>query len=239
MVSDADGSVFDVTVQRSILAETLEPQAAAMLISRSGDTQGGLSRVSVHHNLFSHNTHRNPRVTSTERVEPITIPPEVQVINNVVYNWSNRVGTTKANVRVDLVGNYLKSGPISNPSLTNVYRHEHALIDDASDIAKDPSILISGNIRIPDFTDPTVDNWQLLTFHYHIGEESLPLEWRRTTRLSAVVPVTVESASEAVISTMNDVGANKRLKGDGTFTPRSPGASSPGIPSRSRLWAIS
>lgn len=136
IVSRADDSVFDVTVQRSILAETLVPHATAMLISRSGDTQGGLSRVSVHHNLFSHNTHRNPRVTSTERVEPITIPPEVQVINNVVYNWSNRVGNTKGNVRVDLVGNYLKSGPISNPSLTNVYRHEHAPSDDASDIAK-------------------------------------------------------------------------------------------------------
>lgn len=219
-ISEADGSVFDITVQRSILAETLEPHATAMLISRSGDTQGGLSRVSVHHNLFAHNTHRNPRVTSTERQEPITIPPEVQVVNNVVYNWSNRVGNTKANVRVDLVGNYMKSGPRSNSNLENVYRHEHAPPDDASDIARAPSILISGNIQTPNFTDATVDNWQLLTFAYHIRGESLPLEWRRTSRLFAVVPVTVESASEAFSSVMDDVGANKRLNGDGTFTPR-------------------
>jgi hypothetical protein len=221
MVSDADESVFDVTIQRSILAATLEPHATAMLISRSGDTRGALSRISVHHNLFAHNTHRNPRVTATERVEPITIPAQVQVINNVVYNWSDRVGNTKANVLVDLVGNYLHPGPMSRKRLRhNAFRHEHVGSQISLIPLPDPSLFVAGNLQSHVFKDPNEDNWKLMAYHYLHSGEPLPLEWRRRTRRIAAVPITVQSATDAFASVIADVGANKRLNADGTFTRR-------------------
>ena len=47
-----------------------------------GDPLGG--RISVHHNLFAHNTHRNPRTTSGG----------TEVVNNVVYNWKYWIGSS-------------------------------------------------------------------------------------------------------------------------------------------------
>jgi pectate lyase len=65
--------------------------------------------ISVHHNLFAHNTARNPQVTS---------PGRVQVVNNVVFNYgdsalqtSNPYGPPQA----EIVGNYFKAGPDSDP----------------------------------------------------------------------------------------------------------------------------
>lgn len=72
----------------------------------SGDATGD---ISVHHNLFAHNTARNPQVSS---------PGRVQIINNVIYNYGDSALQTSnpyGAPQIDIVGNYFKAGPDSDP----------------------------------------------------------------------------------------------------------------------------
>lgn len=65
--------------------------------------------VSVHHNLFADNTARNPQVSA---------PGDVQVVNNVVFNYvDSALQTSNAHgaPHVDIVANYFRAGPDSDP----------------------------------------------------------------------------------------------------------------------------
>ncbi len=65
--------------------------------------------ISVHHNLFAHNTARNPQVTS---------PGLIQVVNNVIFNYGDSALQTSnpyGPPQVEIVGNYFKAGPDSDP----------------------------------------------------------------------------------------------------------------------------
>lgn len=204
-----DEPIYNVTVQRTIMAEGLSVQSNGIQISGVQDYSDPnnpveawrqISDVSLHHNLFIHNTHRNPRVISSG----------TEVINNVVYNWKHRIGSTRSATRIDYLNNYFKDGPMSNFD-------ELIWYEDCSDSHPDwvcplpePSIYIDGNITLPLFPDPTVDNWQVLKHFKTLAP--LPLPFRRQTRLTQPeVPVIVHSAVDAFASILNDVGANARL----------------------------
>ena len=209
--STAGWNTADVTIQRSIIAQTLEPHSTGTLIARYGNNDQKTERISVHHNLYAHNDYRNPKISAHLEV---TIPPEVQVINNLVYNWGNRVGKTKGGAKVDFIGNYWKAGPRSN--IDNIYLHEHAPKDDPNISFPDPSILIKNNIALPKYPDPNKDNWQLYQYHYHLTGP-LPIAWRRYIPLTSAIPVITQSAQEAYTSIIDDVGCNRRLTGDGSW----------------------
>ena len=209
--STSGWNVADVTIQRSIIAETLEPHSTGTLITRYGNNDQKTERISVHHNLYAHNGHRNPTISAHLEV---TTPPEVQVINNLVYNWQNRVGTTKGGAKVDFIGNYWKAGPMSTTD--RIYRHLHAPSDDPNTIFPDPSIFIESNIALPNYPDPNEDNWQLYQYHYHLTGP-LPLAWRRHTPLTSTIPIIVQSPQEAYTSILGDVGCNGRLVADGSW----------------------
>ena len=100
--------VRDVTFQWCIISEGLQnsihPEGAhsmGLLIGRNLSKQ-----ISVHHTLFAHNYARNPVAQGAT---------EVEVINNVVYNWGNRgteIGEEQgiANSRANVIGNVYKPG---------------------------------------------------------------------------------------------------------------------------------
>ena len=209
--STSGWNTADVTIQRSIIAETLEPHSTGTLITRYGENDQKTERISVHHNLYAHNNYRNPAISAHLEV---TTPPEVQVINNLVYNWGNRVGSTKGGAKVDFIGNYWKAGPMSN--VDNIYLHEHAKYDDPTMIFPDPSIFIETNIASPKYPDPNEDNWQLYQYHYHLTGP-LPLAWRRHTPLTSTIPIIVQPPQEAYTSILDDVGCNGRLAADGSW----------------------
>jgi pectate lyase len=192
----------------------LMPHATGLLI---GTTEGDreISRITVHHNLMAHNGHRNPRVSGVQ--DAALSAPKVQVINNVVYNWRNRVGTTVGRVEVDLIANFWRAGPMSAAGRDRAFRHEHALHNDAAHVFPAPSIYIAKNLHDPNFTQPDEDNWALLTYHYHLSGTPLPLDWRRSAPLRAPIPVTIQGAREALASVIADVGHNKRLAADGSW----------------------
>lgn len=210
-------NIHDVTFQRCILAETLEPHSTSSITSRYGEYDQIVDRVSFHHNLFAHSNHRNPRIASHL---PAISGIRSQVVNNVVYNWGHRVGETKGAARTDFYGNYWKLGPMSNRN--NVYLHEHV---DGRGRLPDPSIYIQNNLVDPAFADPRRDNWRLITFGFsgsgYSAGNRLPLKWRRLAPLrganAPIYPVTLQSpykVYESIVQERN-VGSNSRLDEDG------------------------
>ena len=211
MAPSDTGTISDITIQNSIIAETLYDHSTGMLITSYVDETGrpDNSRVSILRNLFAHNGHRNPRVSYV---------PEVQVINNVVYNWDGRVGTTKGSASPDFIANYWKPGPTSN--IEKSYLHEHADPSDPTIVFPPPSIFIEGNLIPPKSPSSAADNWSLFTFNYHLRGQQLPTEWRRFTPHNSPIPVTILSAEEAYETVLADVGANARLDEYGNWVRR-------------------
>jgi pectate lyase len=105
-------TAHDITVQWSIISEALNnsvhPEGAHSKGFGIGGDGGGSYNISVHHNLFAHNDHRNPQVSNNG---------SVALINNVIYNYGTKaISSSDVDDRVELnvVGNYVKPGPNSN-----------------------------------------------------------------------------------------------------------------------------
>ena len=66
----------NITVQWCIISEGLEPHGMGLLIG-ANEHRHSIRNVSVHHNLFAHNSRRNPRLAAVSPVE---------VVNNVIFD---------------------------------------------------------------------------------------------------------------------------------------------------------
>jgi pectate lyase len=117
---------YNISLQRTIIANAIEHDALyggkGALIGMTAITnpQYNTKNISIHHNLFAHNHSRSPAIRTTG---------EVEVVNNVIYNWytfggeidnNNGKGsaTTQSN-RANFIGNYYKDG-----HNTLAYRYE-------------------------------------------------------------------------------------------------------------------
>lgn len=198
--SDAWPEIVNITLQRSIIAEGLDPHSTGTQTGGEVRVAGwrGVHDITIHHNLYVHNSHRNPGIGSLR----------TQVINNVVYNWSPRVGSTSRDIDVDWIGNYFKPGPMSNPD--TYLTHMAFPAESPEDPWPPPSLYLSGNVAPPEHPNPRADNFDLYTIHY--TGMPLPDSFRRKEPLQAGgVPVTVQRAYDAYDSVLADVGANARL----------------------------
>lgn len=207
--------IHKITIQRSIMAEGLAGHSNGMLISGEWDDSDPNNPIdnwrqvydlSIHHNLFVHNTHRNPRVTSGG----------AQIINNVTYNWKSRIGSTTRGSISDFINNYFKAGPMSN--LRRLLLHENFSLRRLFKPYADPSIYTVGNIVEPVYLDPTADNWRIHKLNYLFT--SVPKHYHRHTPLPrAPIPITQQPAYAAYASVLRDVGANARLDCLGNWVP--------------------
>jgi pectate lyase len=203
MAPDKDGlpPIQYITIQRTILAESLEGHSTGLNIQGEGDGDRwkDVRNITVHHNLFADNGERNPRVTSAG----------AKVFNNVAYNWNNHVGSTIRGSVIDWINNYWKFGP--NSKSTEILLHEDRPGNNMPLYPSTPSIYIAGNIVDPEYPDSDIDNWPLYSLRFN-DFAALPGDYRRYTPLpSAPITETVQSAVEAYHSVLDDVGANKRL----------------------------
>jgi pectate lyase len=94
-VDISDGS-HDVTVQWSILAETV----------KNSLIRTGVYNVSLHHNLFVKGDERNPQLDGAESID---------IVNNVIADWSTNYGTRIRNgASANLVKNFYAPGTRSD-----------------------------------------------------------------------------------------------------------------------------
>jgi len=138
-----EGRPTNVTLSWNLIADAITPSSAlagkAILVSGAGSGGPGTAvsgemadRVTVHHNIMSHNDQRNPQISgnSTSGV----IEPNVDVRDNIMHNWTN-YGT-----RVRYAGS---ANLVKNIFLSSV-RPDAALI-----IEQAGPVYTSGNIAPP------------------------------------------------------------------------------------------
>jgi hypothetical protein len=192
-------AIQDVTLQRSIVAETLNPHSTGFLINGApSDDRPPISRIAIHHNLFAQNSHRNPLVAYHKGIK---------VVNNVVHNSRSRVGRTRYDPEIDYIGNYYQRGPWTAFRRVPLQHESWA----SSDI---PSVYLADNIA--DWMQ-VADNRDLIRFD--TGGPLPAAAFRSGPIASAPVPITIQSAQAAFASVLYDVGANARLDCHGRWVP--------------------
>jgi hypothetical protein len=106
------GGVRDVTVQWCVIGESLNKSVHGKGAHGYGSLVRAVGGVTLHHNLWIHNTARNPRLGDNYGKPPY---PVFDVRNNVMYNWGGICsGMTGDKLSTNYVGNYLRPGPDSS-----------------------------------------------------------------------------------------------------------------------------
>lgn len=187
-------TVPDVTVQWSTIS-----MAATEGHSEAGHNYGLLSkrpRVSLHHNLFAHQSSRNPGVGRG--------PAEVR--NNVVYNFSRGfIHHNPPDGHFNIVGNYYRQGPDGNakpfyfdddPGENLAYYLADNYIDDPGDY-----LGIVGN--------PWADDLFLDVYGGLGKDESYrsDTEFDFTVEVPGSIPITTQSPQDAYASVLDAAGA--------------------------------
>jgi hypothetical protein len=147
---DEDASFYDnanFTVQWSYITESLYASVHPKGFHGYGGIWGGW-KVSFHHNLFAHNSSRNPRFNGSR----YTLQPDSEIVdfrNNVLYNWgfNSIYGGEAGNQNV--VANYYKYGPATNSGV----RSRIAAPEDTAGNWYVADNFVFGNSSI------TADNW--------------------------------------------------------------------------------
>jgi pectate lyase len=137
----------DITVQWCIFSESLNNSIQQREHGYAA-TLGG-QRTSIHHNLFAHNKGRNPSIGGGDRGRR----SELDITNNVVYNWIYRVCDGKPH-NVNFVANYYRPGPATPPNNRKIV----AEIQNSERYGFHSQWYIEGNY-IEGFPELTADNW--------------------------------------------------------------------------------
>lgn len=190
-----------ITIQNSFITTTLATHSTGSIIG-SGYDEPTISAISLIRNAYIHNTHRNPLI---RRVCPI------EVVNNVVYNWRGRVGSTNGESCVDFINNYFKKGPQSGADIL-----EHGWTDN---MHADPTLYMIGNVVDPVQMDPSANQRDLIHY-YGLKTGPLPASAFVSQRQARPqFPVrSILSASAAYTAVLANSGASQRLTCDGSWT---------------------
>jgi pectate lyase len=106
------GDVADVTVQWCLIAEALHRSVHRKGPHGYGSLMRAIGGVTLHHNLWAHNSARNPRLGDNYGRPPF---PLFDVRNNVVYDYGGIAsGMTGDRLRANYVANYVRPGPSSD-----------------------------------------------------------------------------------------------------------------------------
>ncbi len=141
-------SAANITFQWNIIGESLNNSVHYLDSDRTQTERhsfaasiGGYTG-SFHHNLLINNTGRNWSLAGAMEQDAVTYGGQVDVRNNVVYNWKDR--TTDGGVRrLNFVSNYYKAGEVSDTSLHVVSIDGNEL--GTSDMQK---MYVSGNMMV-------------------------------------------------------------------------------------------
>jgi len=210
--TEARADLQEVTVQNCIMAEHIAKGMVVGGIVDSDQNPIGVDKihhVSLHHNYFVHAGYRNPNVKSQH----------TEVINNVVYNYQNRIMVIGRQPEVDVINNYWLNGVNSNPDLAIAF--EPLNVKTCVPFAN-ASIYVNGNIApLYGLNSASQDNWYLLERHdTRCGVVGDPVseDHRRFSPLAQpTYPVTVSSALGVYTDVVNNAGANAHLDSNGNF----------------------
>ena len=153
---ETDPDIENITVQNCIIAQGLTTHPTGMIIG-GGATLNELldhtHNISVHNNLFVNVGWRNPKAKGQH----------VEIINNVIYNWSNRAsgcGNDDLIDESDWIGNYWLMGNMSSGSGGGMFI---ARFDNGDPLYNpESSIYIRDNLAPDASIGAESDNWPLV-----------------------------------------------------------------------------
>jgi hypothetical protein len=181
----------DFTLQWCFITESLDRSHHAKGEHGYGGIWGG-QRATFHHNLFAHHTSRTPRFNGGRT----TGEPEKELVdhrNNVIYNWGFNSAYGGEGGSYNIVGNYYKSGPATDP---RVARRILQPFDETS------TWHVAGNV-VEGFPAVTRDNW----LGVDPGSGVDPSRIRRAEAPFPAAPITEQTAEKAYALVLEHAGA--------------------------------
>ncbi|MBQ2728300.1 MAG: pectate lyase [Alistipes sp.] len=130
-----------------------------------GGIWGG-KNASFHHNLLIHNNSRNPRFCHPQVYgnQLSTHRGNVDYRNNVVYNWGDNSSYGGEDLHINMVGNYYKPGPASQPR--KYFLDANGYYSSGSTQYKYPRLYLEDNYHAGSYaTALNSDNWQGIYWH--------------------------------------------------------------------------
>ncbi len=156
-----------------------------------GGIWGGIG-ATFHHNMFAHNTSRNPRFNGF-RIDHPPEPELVDFVNNVIYNWAfnSTYGGEMGNQNIR--NNYFKYGPATKEGV------KYRVVEPYDSTG---NWYIDGNY-VYGSASVTADNW--------IGVHGSYADYQRTKKMTepfAIAPVITQTAEECYPIVLENVGCN-------------------------------
>jgi len=117
---DASRGVYDVTVQWSIIAESLNGSGHAKGSHGYGTLvrAGFGARLSWHHNLWAHHSARMPRPGNYNGPDVDSTGPLIEFRSNVFYNWGGQRSGYNADEASHIVYNFIDNAYVAGPNST-------------------------------------------------------------------------------------------------------------------------
>lgn len=188
-VMSSFGTVHNLTVQWSIIAEGLSKSFHPKGEHSKGSILQGDGGVTLHHCIYAHNAARNARIDSIL----------LDFRNNVVYDWGYRCGYTSGGpIFSNYVNNYFKPGPSTRKSAAR------RVFDPGDDM---PRVFLSGNV-LEGNEDATLNNALFVESPDDFNRE----EMRITIVVGApfaVPDIETDSAADALARVIAEAGATK------------------------------
>jgi len=213
------------TIQWSMFHDALYDDGHGKGVRGYGSQTGGIC-ATYHHNLWTNNESRSPRLNGARTNNETNV--FIEFLNNVVYNWGSSgaayggdVNTGDRSHTCNFVSNYYKPGP-ATPS-GNKYFFTNYIVNGATI----PRWYLSGNI-MEGYPTINSDNWNGFTWKWSGTAGSVPLPTKATassdTLLSPPSKVVynsvwvgyspyktnIQSATDAYNSVLSKVGTINR-----------------------------
>jgi pectate lyase len=195
-------NIENITIQWSIISEGLANNRHYEGEHSKGILVGEFSdHISIHHNLFAHNTDRNPKVKGGS----------AEVINNVIYN-SSSAGVTVAGSGtptdppqiINYIGNYDISG-VNSGNVRNMVIFTNNGDDNDK---KDHRIYVQGNIGVTR-QNPNQNEWLVVSDQYGDDPDGIPNEWKLSHPYPINgIPVTIQAYQTAYQQILDNAGAS-------------------------------
>ena len=212
----------DVTVQWCISAQSMVNSGHSKGAHGYGGNWGGAG-ATFHHNLMAHHTSRVPRLGPRYTTQ---LEEQMDMRNNVLYNWSGEGCYGGEAMKVNIVNNYYKPGPGTSAKYAGkakFYRIAALGIRTNDYIAKYPDYkptlhiwgkyYVTGNVN-PLHADVTADNWTYGIYE-QVDAGDCDGTWTQATKDSIkvqtpidYVAVTTQSAEQAYEKVLAYAGAS-------------------------------
>jgi pectate lyase len=186
----ASGAIVNVTIQWCLIAEGLNHSVHSKGAHGYGSLVRAVGGVTLHHNLWAHNSSRNPRLGDNYGTSPW---PVFDVRNNVIYDYGTIAsGMTGDRLQANYASNYIRPGPSSDT------RRGPIVLTDTAEV----SYYVSGNLveGRPELTGDRLFDRPVLNGRRLVTLVSSPFH---------APAVHVTTATEALARVLEDAGATR------------------------------